>query len=70
MKLSDHESDSMAGARLEQPPNSSATAARQRESWLDKLARHLGTVPVDHMMIPPSSLARERPCDAGEKCPA
>lgn len=68
MKLSDHESDKMAAARLAPPAPSTPLA--YRESWLDKLARHLGATPVDHVVIPPVSFAPTRTCDVGEKCPA
>ena len=54
MKLSDHESDTMASDRLN-PTASVAPLPSYRESWLDKLARHLGAVPVDHMPIVPRS---------------
>lgn len=50
MKLTDHESDTLAAARLgETVPSNLAPV--YRESWLDRLARHLGAVPVDHMPI-------------------
>lgn len=62
MKLSDHESDTMAAARLAPPPPNTPLA--YRESWLDKLARHLGAAPVDHVVIPPVSFAPARTCDA------
>lgn len=65
MKLSDHESDPMATARLGPPPEPQ-TPPGYSESWLDKLARHLGSVPVDHMMIPPTSFAPEKACCVGK----
>lgn len=64
MKLTDHESDPMAALRLGTPPPA-APAPRLRESWLDKLARHLGAVPVDHVLIPPNSFAPAKACCAG-----
>ncbi len=59
MKLTDHESDILATARLGETPPSNPAPVR-RESWLDRLARHLGAVPVDHMPIVP----RSRPAPA------
>lgn len=70
MKLSDHESDAMADARLGTPPPPTTAARAYRESWLDKLARHLGATPVDHVTIPPASFAPAKACGIGEKCPA
>lgn len=61
MKLSDHESDTLAAARLGTPP-APQTAPRYRESWLDKLARHLGATPVDHVIIPPVTFAPTKAC--------
>ncbi len=60
MKLTDHESDTLAAARLgEMSPSNPAPVFR--ESWLDRLARRLGAVPVDHMPIVP----RGSPTPAG-----
>ena len=64
MKLSDHESDTMASDRLN-PTASVAPLPSYRESWLDKLARHLGAVPVDHMPIVPR-VAPSACCAAAE----
>jgi len=64
MKLSDHESDSMSAARLDPP---AAPPAAFRESWLDKLARHLGATPVDHVTIPPVTFVPARACGAGAR---
>lgn len=64
MKLTDHESDTLAAARLG-GPSPSSPAPIHRESWLDRLARHLGAVPVDHMPIIP----RDDPaCGAPANC--
>lgn len=62
MKLTDHESDTVAALRLDAPPPVANHAPAYRESWLDKLARHLGATPVDHMTIPPVSFAPARAC--------
>ncbi|MBI2514330.1 MAG: hypothetical protein HYV96_20345 [Opitutae bacterium] len=59
MKLIDHESDTRATTRFDPQANPPAATAH-RESWLNKLARHLGAAPVDHVMIPPAALAPER----------
>lgn len=65
MKLSDHESDIMAAARLALTPPPQ-TAPCYRESWLDKLARRLGSTPVDHVLIPPNAFAPAKACCGGK----
>lgn len=62
MKLSDHESDTTAAQRLDPTATSAGNRPAFRESWLDKLARHLGATPVDHMTIPPVSFAPAKAC--------
>lgn len=69
MKLTDHESDTTAATRLGTPPATN-TAPAYRESWLDKLARHLGAAPVDHMTIPPNAFAPAKACGVEKRCPA
>jgi hypothetical protein len=61
MKLTDHESDHTAAARLASPPPTESNPVRH-ESWLDKLARHLGAIPVDHMPIIPRDLPAAACC--------
>lgn len=68
MKLTDHESDPMAALRLSPPTPETQSAAVVPESWLDKLARHLGVVPVDHVLIPPTSFAPAKTCGADVSC--
>jgi hypothetical protein len=63
MKLTDHESDTMAAARLGTPSH-----APYRESWLDKLARHLGATPVDHMPTIPRDTPPATACCAAAEC--
>ncbi|HLP24297.1 MAG TPA: hypothetical protein VK477_01375 [Acidobacteriota bacterium] len=65
MKLTDHESDTTAATRLGTPSPRTAAAPAYRESWLDKLARHLGATPVDHVIIPPTTVRRAPLCCAG-----
>jgi len=63
MKLTDHESDPTAALRLNASPAGN-NAPIYRESWLDKLARHLGATPVDHVTIPPVSFVPAKACCA------
>lgn len=63
MKLTDHESDTTAALRLD-ASTAENNAPTHRESWLDKLARHLGATPVDHVTIPPVSFVPAKACCA------
>lgn len=64
MKLTDHESDTAAALRLDPSAPTAGNPRVHAESWLDKLARHLGATPVDHMTIPPVSFAPAKACCA------
>ncbi|MBX3737682.1 MAG: hypothetical protein KF715_13375 [Candidatus Didemnitutus sp.] len=70
MKLTDHESDITATLRLDPTATTAGHRPVFRESWLDKLARHLGATPVDHMTIPPVTFAPTKVCGgaAGVSC--
>lgn len=55
----DLETDKMSAARFAEPAANTATApgAPFRESWLDRLARALAPMPVDHVPIVPRQVS-------------
>lgn len=64
----DLETDKMTAARFAGPAVESTAPSRApfRESWLDRLARALAPMPVDHMPIIPRDANTAVSCCAAE----
>ncbi|MBA3849473.1 MAG: hypothetical protein C0502_05685 [Opitutus sp.] len=63
----DLETDQMSAARLGDGAETHATVPH-RESWLDRLARLLAPMPVDHMPIVPRECLPPACCTGADCC--
>ncbi len=68
----DLETDQMSATRFAGPATNDAapTRAQARESWLDRLARALAPVPVDHLPIVPRHLSAAHDFVQAQRCGA